>query len=85
LTTIIVATPNITLTIDTNAMYRVHKYRQQRSSLYMLEIGDNGTGDRENDKALMSNDEEVHSSFGLRHSFVIRALSFVIFLLRFRS
>ena len=35
LTTIIVATPNITLMIDAKAMYRVRRYRQQRKSLYM--------------------------------------------------
>ena len=37
LTTIIVATPSITLMIDANAMYRVRRYRQQRRSLYMRE------------------------------------------------
>ena len=35
LTTIIVATPSITLMIDAKAMYRVQRYRQQRRSLYM--------------------------------------------------
>jgi hypothetical protein len=35
LTTIIVATPSMTLMIDANAMYRVRRYRQQRRSLYM--------------------------------------------------
>jgi hypothetical protein len=35
LTTIIVATPSMTLTIDARAMYRVRKYRQQSKSLYI--------------------------------------------------
>ncbi len=35
LTTIIVATPSITLTIEARAMYLVRRYRQQSSSLYM--------------------------------------------------
>ena len=45
LTTIIVATPKVTLTMDTSAMYRVHKYRQQISSLYM-EVRGQDTGFR---------------------------------------
>ena len=39
LTTIIVATPSITLTIEASAIYRVNKYRQQRRSLYMKGLG----------------------------------------------
>ena len=35
LTTIITATPSVTLMIDAKAMYRVRRYRQQRRSLYM--------------------------------------------------
>ena len=35
-TTIIVATPSITLTMHTNARKRVRRYRQQRRSLYIL-------------------------------------------------
>ncbi len=39
LTTIIVATPSITLMIDARAMYRVRRYRQQRRNLYMAISG----------------------------------------------
>jgi hypothetical protein len=35
LTTIIVATPSVTLTIDAKAMNRVRRYRQHNKSLYM--------------------------------------------------
>src|SRR5690606_5582240 len=35
LTTIIVATPSITLMIEASAIYRVRRYRKQSSSLYM--------------------------------------------------
>ena len=35
LTTIIVATPSVTLMIDASAMYRVRRYRQQSRNLYM--------------------------------------------------
>ena len=35
LTTIIVATPSITLMINASAMYRVRRYRTQSSNLYI--------------------------------------------------
>ena len=35
LTTIIVATPSITLIMDASAIYRVRRYRQQSRILYM--------------------------------------------------
>jgi hypothetical protein len=35
LTTIIVATPSITLTMLASAMYRVRRYRQHNSNLYI--------------------------------------------------
>ena len=38
LTTIIVATPSITLMIEASAMYRVRRYRQQSRSLYMSPV-----------------------------------------------
>jgi hypothetical protein len=37
LTTIIVATPSVTLTMLASAIQRVRRYRQQRSSLYIGE------------------------------------------------
>ena len=47
LTTIIVATPSVTLMIDAKAMYRVRRYRQQRRSLYMRKgIREWGLGSR---------------------------------------
>ena len=38
LTTIIVATPSVTLSTLANAIQRVRRYRQQRSSLYMQRV-----------------------------------------------
>ena len=38
LTTIIVATPSITLATHTSAIQRVRRYRQQRRSLYMVAL-----------------------------------------------
>ncbi len=35
LTTIIVATPSVTLMIEASAIYRVRRYRQQSRNLYM--------------------------------------------------